>query len=102
LSWGDPVNRDPMLSERYSRLAMASLWSWISARIRASAAAKALFWSGDGLADPARTIANTTTQQSTGKVNRREFIRSPSKTLKFDWFESGAIRLSELTASLLP
>src|ERR1700730_4061766 len=67
-----------MLSDKYSRFAIASLLSRISPSIRASMAANGLFSSGEGRARPARLLINATTPPNTSTPTRREFIRSPS------------------------
>src|SRR5712664_2511163 len=80
LSCGEPVSRAPMLSERYSRLAAASLCSRISLRICASAAANGLFSSSGGFAKP-RTATKTKTTPHTSTLNRRKLIRLPQPYL---------------------
>ena len=78
---GEPVSRGPMASPRYSLFCITSLWSRTSLRICASAAANALVSSAAGFANPARTPANTSTTAQNNTATRREFIRSPSKSL---------------------
>src|SRR5271167_1337717 len=77
LSWGEPVRRGPMASERCSRFWKASLWSWTSMRMRRSAAAKGSLSSGVGRARPARTPKNMITAAHKNPATRREFIPVP-------------------------
>src|SRR5713226_64606 len=94
-SCGEPVSRAPMLSERYSRFAAASLCSRISPRICASAAAKGLFSSPAGFAKPPRTATRTKTTPHTSTLNRRKLIRLPQT-------QSGFLLLIPPRGSKLP
>src|SRR6267154_1977289 len=77
LSCGEPVSRAPMLSDKYSRFAAASLCSRISLRICTSAAKNGLFSSAAAPAIPPRTTAKASTTSHTDTPIRRNLIHLP-------------------------
>src|SRR6267154_682211 len=81
LSCGEPVSRAPMLSDKYSRFAAASLCSRISLRICASAAANGLFSSAAAPANPPRTTAKASTTPHTDTPIRRNLIHLPQNSI---------------------
>src|SRR5260370_15159820 len=91
LSCGEPVSRAPILSDKYSRFAAASLCSRISLRICASAAANGPCSSPAAFAKTPKTPASTKKPQHTSTLIRRTLIRLPQGNSGFCfWFHHAA------------